>query len=221
MCLILILHDTIFSRFRNLMPEVTKNQMTIEKTPSYFVTKKIPERVYRMSKKTKLIVVLRDPVTRAISDYTQLASRNTDVRPFEEMVFVNNRTSIIDTSWAIVRIGVYVQHLARWLDYFPMKQFHFVSAENLIQNPSHEMEKLQNFLELKQLITAENFTFNETKGFPCFIKDLASQGWHCLNNDKGRTHPEIDSGILDRLRAFYRPFSIKLYRMTGIDFGWT
>ena len=221
MCLILNLHDTIFSRFRNLMPEVTKNQMTIEKTPSYFVTKKIPERVYRMSKKTKLIVVLRDPVTRAISDYTQLASRNTDVRPFEEMVFVNNRTSIIDTSWAIVRIGVYVQHLARWLDYFPMKQFHFVSAENLIQNPSHEMDKLQNFLELKQLITAENFTFNETKGFPCFRKDLASQGWHCLNNDKGRTHPEIDSGILDRLRAFYRPFSIKLYRMTGIDFGWT
>ena len=203
------------------MPEVTKGQMTIEKTPSYFVTKGIPERVYKMSKKTKLIIVLRDPVTRAISDYTQLASRNPDVRSFEEMVFVNNKTSIIDTSWAIIRIGVYVQHLSRWLDYFPIKQFHFVSAENLIKDPSTEMDKVQSFLGLKQSITADNFTFNETKRFPCFRKDISSKSWHCLNNDKGRTHPDIDAAVLERLHDFYRPFTLKLYRMTGIDFGWT
>lgn len=214
-------YDKGLKWYRNLMPEVTKGQTTIEKTPSYFVTKGIPERVYKMSKKTKLIIVLRDPVTRAISDYTQLASRNPDVRPFEEMVFVNNRTKIIDTSWAIIRIGVYVQHLARWLDYFPMKQIHFVSAENLIKDPSTEMEKLQKFLGLKQMITADNFTFNETKGFPCFRKDVSSESWHCLNNDKGRTHPTIDPVISERLHDFYRPFTIKLYRMTGINFGWS
>lgn len=214
-------YDKGLKWYRNLMPEAKKGQMTIEKTPSYFVTKGIPERIYKMSKKTKLIIVLRDPVTRAISDYTQLASRNPDVGSFEEMVFVNNKTSIIDTSWAIIRIGVYVQHLSRWLDYFPIKQFHFVSAENLIKDPSTEMEKVQSFLGLKQSITAENFTFNETKRFPCFRKDISSRSWHCLNSDKGRTHPDIDAAVLERLQDFYRPFTIKLYRMTGIDFGWT
>lgn len=207
--------------YRNLMPETTKGQLTIEKTPSYFVTKGIPERVYKMSKKTKLIVVFRDPVTRAISDYAQLASRNPDVKTFEEMVFVNNRTRIVDTSWTIVKIGVYAQHLARWLEYFPIRQMHFVSGENLIENPADEMTRIQEFLGIEQFITAENFTFNQTKGFPCYKKENNTTRWHCLNEEKGRRHPGIDNSVKRRLEDFYRPFNLKLYSMTGQDFGWS
>ncbi|XP_060565135.1 heparan sulfate glucosamine 3-O-sulfotransferase 3B1-like [Ruditapes philippinarum] len=207
--------------YRNLMPETSKGQITVEKTPSYFVTKGIPERVYRMSKKMKLIVVFRDPVTRAISDYAQLVSRNPNVKSFEEMVFVNNRTRIVDTSWTIVKIGVYAQHLARWLEYFPIRQFHFVSGENLIKNPASEMQRIQEFLGLEQYITAENFTFNQTKGFPCYKKETKTSGWHCLNEEKGRRHPGIDHSVKRRLEDFYRPFNIKLYSMTGQDFGWS
>lgn len=207
--------------YRNLMPETTKGQLTIEKTPSYFVTKGIPERVYKMSKKTKLIVVFRDPVTRAISDYAQLASRNPGVKTFEEMVFVNNRTRIVDTSWTIVKIGVYAQHLARWLEYFPIRQMHFVSGENLIENPADEMTRIQEFLGIEQFITAENFTFNQTKGFPCYKKENNTTRWHCLNEEKGRRHPGIDNSVKRRLEDFYRPFNLKLYSMTGQDFGWS
>lgn len=207
--------------YRNLMPDTTKGQLTIEKTPSYFVTKGIPERVYKMSKKTKLIVVFRDPVTRAISDYAQLASRNPDVKTFEEMVFVNNRTRIVDTSWTIVKIGVYAQHLARWLEYFPIRQMHFVSGENLIENPADEMTRIQEFLGIEQFITAENFTFNQTKGFPCYKKENNTTRWHCLNEEKGRRHPGIDNSVKRRLEDFYRPFNLKLYSMTGQDFGWS
>jgi len=56
------------------MPPTLEGQVTMEKTPSYFVTKEVPERVYKMNPSIKLLVVVRDPVTRAISDYTQ-ASR--------------------------------------------------------------------------------------------------------------------------------------------------
>lgn len=204
-----------------MMPETNKRQLTIEKTPSYFVTKGIPAKVYKMSKKTKLIVVFRDPVTRAISDYAQLVSRNPKVKSFEEMVFVNNRTKIIDTSWTIVKIGVYAQHLARWLEYFPIRQMHFVSGENLIKNPAGEMKRIQEFLGLEQYITAENFTFNQTKGFPCYKKETQRNKWHCLNDEKGRRHPGIQYSVKTRLEHFYRPFNIKLYSMTGQDFQWS
>ena len=203
------------------MPESYKGQLTIEKTPSYFVTKGIPERVYKMSKKIKLVVIFRDPAGRALSDYAQLVSRNPSVKSFEEMVFRNNETKKIDTSWTIVKIGVYAQHLVRWLDYFPLNQIHFVSGENLIENPGEEMQKVQEFLGLEQFITAENFTFNHTKGFPCYKRDRLKTSWHCLNDDKGRKHPDVTPSTHRRLQDFYRPFNYKLYSMTGRDFGWS
>jgi len=54
------------------MPETYEGQLTMEKTPSYFVTKSVPARLYNMSSNLRLIVVVRDPVTRAVSDYTQV-----------------------------------------------------------------------------------------------------------------------------------------------------
>lgn len=207
--------------YRKLMPETRKGQLTIEKTPSYFVTKGVPEKVYRMSKSTKLIVVFRDPVTRAVSDYAQLLSRNPSVQSFEEMVYVDNRTKIINTSWTIVKIGIYAQHLVKWLEYFPIEQFHFVSGENLIKDPGNELIKIQQFLGIEPHITLDNFTFNQTKGFPCYRKHRENSKWHCLNEEKGRRHPVISSSVRRNLEDFYKPFNMKLYSMTGQTFGWS
>ncbi|WAQ95826.1 HS3SB-like protein [Mya arenaria] len=214
-------YDKGLKWYRSLMPETYKDQLTIEKTPSYFVTKGIPERVYRMSKKTKLIVVFRDPVTRAISDYAQLASRNPSVKSFDEMVFINNETRVIDTSWTLVKIGLYALHLSRWLEYFPLNQMLFVSGEDLIRAPASEMRRVQQFLELKQHITSDNFTYNYTKGFPCYKKDSSKSSWHCLNEEKGRQHPHIEPSVRQRLQDFYRPFNHRLFSMAGRDFNWS
>lgn len=60
--------------YRKKMPYSFRGQITIEKSPSYFVTPEVPERVRAMNASIKLMVIVRDPVTRAISDYTQLRS---------------------------------------------------------------------------------------------------------------------------------------------------
>lgn len=54
-----------------MMPTSIHGQITVEKTPSYMVTLQAPQRVYKMNNKMKIIVVLKDPVERAISDFTQ------------------------------------------------------------------------------------------------------------------------------------------------------
>lgn len=59
--------------YRHCMPPTLEGQVTMEKTPSYFITKEVPKRVHNMNPATRLIVVVRDPVTRAVSDYTQAA----------------------------------------------------------------------------------------------------------------------------------------------------
>ncbi|XP_072415481.1 heparan sulfate glucosamine 3-O-sulfotransferase 3A1-like [Chiloscyllium punctatum] len=206
--------------YRNLMPRTLEGQITMEKTPSYFVTKEAPKRIFSMSKETKLIVVVRNPVTRAISDYTQTLSKNPGVPSFQMLTFKNMSTGLIDTSWSAIRIGIYAKHLENWLQYFPLSKILFVSGERLVTDPAGEMGRVQDFLGLKRVITDKHFYFNETKGFPCLKKPEGSSRPRCLGKSKGRTHPKIDMDVVLRLKEFYRPFNLKFYQMTGHDFGW-
>ncbi|XP_039196141.1 heparan sulfate glucosamine 3-O-sulfotransferase 3A1-like [Crotalus tigris] len=206
--------------YRELMPRTLDGQITMEKTPSYFVTKEAPARISSMSKDTKLIVVVRDPVTRAISDYTQTLSKKPDIPSFESLTFKNRTTGLIDTSWSAIQIGIYAKHLENWLLYFPLGQILFVSGERLISDPAGELGRVQDFLGLKRIITDKHFYFNKTTGFPCLKKAEGSSKPHCLGKTKGRTHPNIDQKVVQRLREFYQPFNMKFYQMTGHDFGW-
>lgn len=210
------------SRFlcRELMPKSSEGQLTMEKTPSYYVTKDVPGRIHAMSKDTKLIVVVRDPVTRAISDYTQTRSKKPDIPSFESLTFKNLSAGLIDTTWSAVQIGMYAKHLERWLRYFPMEQLLFVSGERLISDPAGEMARVQDFLGLRRVVTEKHFHFNPAKGFPCLKRPEVNSKPHCLGKTKGRTHPNIDPEVVQRLRDFYKPSNSKFYRMTGQDFGW-
>jgi len=226
------------------MPPTNSHQITVEKTPSYFVTKSAPDRVHAMSRDVRLIVVVRDPVTRAISDYAQARAKRPDMRSFASMAFLDNATAEqgggpVATSWGAVKIGVYAKHLERWLRYFPLERFHFVHGERLISDPAGELALLQDFLQLKRVVTERHFYFDAAKGFPCLKRSEAElaggseeQSYtgarvvtvrpppHCLGKTKGRTHPNVDATVIRRLRDFFRPFNEKFYRMTNINFGW-
>lgn len=208
-----------FQWYRKHMPLTIEGQITIEKSPSYFITKEAPRRVQHMNPSTKLLVVVRDPVTRAISDYTQAISKKPDMRPFEELTFING-TNGINVSWGPIKLGIYSRYLARWLKYFPLSQFLFVSGERLVLDPAVELKRVQDFLGIKRIVNEKHFYFNSTKGFPCLFKSEGHSSPHCLGKTKGRNHPYINPIVLQRLRDFYRPFNHRFYQMTGINFGW-
>ncbi|XP_034049653.1 heparan sulfate (glucosamine) 3-O-sulfotransferase 3-like [Thalassophryne amazonica] len=206
--------------YRSLMPKALEGQIVMEKTPRYFVAMETPPRVHAMSQDVKLIVVVRDPVTRAISDYTQIISKTPDIPPFENLAFKNRTTGQIDSQWSPLWIGLYAQHLERWLAWFPRTQIHMVSGERLISDPAGELGKVQDFLGLQRIITDKHFYFNKTKGFPCLKKPEGSSKPHCLGKTKGRTHASIDPEVMQRLREFYKPHNQRFYQMAGQDFGW-
>jgi hypothetical protein len=211
------------------MPFSNQHQITIEKTPKYFIDKEVPKRVYKMNPKMKLIIVLRNPVTRAISDYTQSLEKlnktrnyknfvNSSSKQFENMLFDNNGE--IRTNWSIVRNGMYYIHLKRWLKYFPLKQILFVNGEELIRNPFNEIENVEKFLNLKPVIKEKHFVHNLRKGFPCIIKPLDSGIVRCLNDQKGRKHPIISKEVLKKLNKFYQPYSVSLFKKINKDPYW-
>lgn len=213
-------YDKGYEWYRKYMPYSRTTDITIEKTPRYFISESAPERIYKFNSSSKLIVLFRHPTTRVISDYSQVyenkLERNKSFEPFEKIV-TDKRTGRVNTGYKAVRISMYYYHLSQWLLYFHRHQIHIVNGDNLIVNPLEEIRKVESFLGLDHLITNQNVYLNETRGFYC-MKSGSSQ--HCLGAQKGRKHPDIDPHVIRKLNNFYRPYNRKLFAMIGQELDW-
>lgn len=110
-------YDLGLDWYRRQMPFSLPEQMTIEKTPAYFVTDAAAHRIRAMNASIKLIVIVRDPVTRLVSDYAQLnankvAKGEKPLRSFEQMVLLSNGE--VDINYKPVRSSIYSVFFARW-----------------------------------------------------------------------------------------------------------
>ncbi|ELT90114.1 hypothetical protein CAPTEDRAFT_89077 [Capitella teleta] len=206
--------------YRKRMPYSYEDQVTLEKTPAYFVEEVVPGRVSAMNSSIKLILILRDPVERAISDYMQIYTtrheRGKTHETFENLAF-DAMTGDVNKSYKAIRRSIYHRHMERWLEHFPLHQFHFVSAENLVQNPVEELRKVEDFLQIDHRLTQDHFYFNQTRGFYCMHLQHRQK---CLAPSKGRAHIPIDQDVIYKLREFFRPHNQEMYELVGMNFGW-
>ena len=219
-----------YSWYKSQMPLLDPNngEIGIEKTPSYFNTEKVPERIFRMNKELKFLLVVRDPVVRLISDYTQIRENHRDkgrpFPPFEQIVLSSSNGSI-NTAYEAVKKSIYVVHLRRWLQYFPPDQLHVVNGDRFIRKPWQELRKVEQFLGISHEIQEELFFFNATKGFHCVVQKIPSSPSNqtkekCLAKSKGRPHPKVSIEVVRKLRNFFSPFNYEFYTLIGRDFGW-
>lgn len=207
--------------YRQKMPYSSGDQITIEKTPAYFTAEVVPGRVFRMNRTVKLIVVLRDPVARTISDYAQIysnrVSRGKDYATFDSVVLSRDNSTVNATYRGVSR-SLYYEHLMRWLRCFSMSQIHFVNGEKLVSDPLSEVQRVERFLGLPSRLSSDSFFFNATRGFYCLRVDSKQK---CLSSSKGRKHPEVSEHVLHALRNFYQPHNQRFYALVGTDFGWS
>jgi hypothetical protein len=202
------------------MPKTLDGQMTIEKTPRYFITKEVPERIYNMSKSIKLILVVRNPVTHAISDFTQAVSKGEYNKTVTFQSKAIRRNGTVNMKWSAVNIGLYVNHLKRWLIYFSMENIHIVDGKRLITNPVQELNAVQDFLEVPREILDNAIYMNASRGFPCIVKQNNTPPYKCFKGSKGRHHSYADSNTLTKLQYFYKPYNTGFYQMVNKYFSW-
>ncbi|CAL1585429.1 unnamed protein product [Knipowitschia caucasica] len=207
--------------YRSKMPFSFPQQITIEKSPAYFITDEVPERIFKMNSSIKLLIIVREPITRAVSDYTQVLEgkerKNKTYHKFEKLA-IDSGTSEVNTKYKAVRTSIYTKHLERWLKFFPVEQFHVVDGDRLIADPLPELTLVEKFLNLPPRISPFNLYFNATRGFYCLRFNIVFS--KCLAGSKGRIHPEVDAAVLSQLQRFYHPFNQKFYQITGRTFTW-
>ncbi|KAE9554281.1 hypothetical protein FO519_002515 [Halicephalobus sp. NKZ332] len=175
------------------MPFSLPGQITVEKTPAYLASEVAPKRVFEMKKEMKFIVILRNPVIRTISDFTQVLStkieKNKTLPIFESVAFLPNSTEI-NTEYKPIRNSLYIEHLRNWLQYFSLNQFLFLDGDKFIKDPISQLRKVEKFFNLPALITEDQLVFNEFKGFYCFRRKEKKSA-RCLGTSKGRPHVPV------------------------------
>ncbi|KAL2088718.1 hypothetical protein ACEWY4_015617 [Coilia grayii] len=200
------------------MPFSYPGQTTVEKTPAYFTSAKVPERVWRMNPDVKLLLILRDPTERVLSDYTQVyhnrLQKNKRMQPIESVLLQDGE---INLGYRALNRSLYYVHIENWLRYFPLDSIHVVDGDQLIRDPLPEMQEVERFLELEPQINASNFYFNKTKGFYC-LRDHGRE--RCLHDSKGRAHPRVDPSILQKLFRYFHEPNRKFFELVGRTFNW-
>ena len=185
--------------------------LTGESTPRYLYHHHAPKRVFQLLPNVKLIVVLRNPIDRAYSRYEQQAAVGLEELSFEDAIEQEenritddmkkmekdeNFYSVYFYRKAYKTMGIYVNQLRRWFEYFPREQFLILKSEDLRSNPAQVYNQTIEFLGLPK---------HELDSFKAY---------------RMRKYPTLSEKTREKLSDFFRQYNEQLYQLLGRNFDW-
>jgi hypothetical protein len=123
------------------------HQIKGEKSPSYLVSQEAPERIHKHFPEVKIIAILRNPIDRAYSAYwhgRRVGAIETSTT-FGEAVR-NYKVNQGKPYGDMVTAGFYSEQIARYLNFFPLKQLHVISFESTLTQSGAELHGVLKFL---------------------------------------------------------------------------
>ena len=223
-------YDKGLEWYRERMPYSLMGQITIEKSPNYFPNINAPNRVFRMNPDIQLLLTVRDPVHRAVSEYAMHKHMyETNKTRFYEtqrksMINTNDSFPSFESIWKRFLWFHYDTAVENWLKFFRLDQIHIVDGDKFSKYPVPELRKIETFLNIDHYFTDEMFVFNSTKGFYCLkktdIRWSPEPFMQCLSKGKGRQHPKVSAQVIQRLRSIFLPHNERFFNLTGRHFEW-
>ncbi len=199
--------------YRSMFPTIIKKNkvikkfgkfMTGEDTPFYFWNSKAIERIHKDLPNIKLVVILRNPIDRAYSEYQNGIRNGTENRIFEDVIKeeiknIKNKILTIELCSGINSIlarGIYYKQLELWEKEFDSNQILIVQTEMFSKNTSNIMNDVFEFFELPKYIIKKN---RKSKSFK---------------------YPKMKKETRYLLTEFFSSYNEQLYKMLGYRFDW-
>jgi hypothetical protein len=113
---------------------------TGEYSTRYFHDKNVPARIARYNPDARLIVSLRNPIDRAVSQHKLEIRRN---RLPEHLVEFEKA---LPHNPSYIEQGRYATHLERWLRFFDRAQIHVILFDEIVSSPGQALGDLFSFL---------------------------------------------------------------------------
>jgi tetratricopeptide (TPR) repeat protein len=176
-----------------------QNFLTGEATPSYLDSQGVAERLYKVFPNIKLIILLRNPIDRAISHYYQWVSLKWESRSLQEAIQLEmnqSQNSFWNQPNRYLARGVYLEFIKEWMAVFPREQILILKSEDFYENPAQVLTQIFQFLGLPDYSLPEYKPYN------------------------ARSYPEVDDNIQNTLRDYFKPYNQALEDLLGIKFNW-
>src|SRR5437667_354107 len=189
--------------------------VTGEASPSYLFHPHAPGRVAQLLPGARLIVLLRNPVDRAYSQYFHAIELGHESLSFEEAIegeeerTARERERILaDERYyshaykhrSYLTRGIYVEQLRAWMELFGREQFLILKSEDFYADPAGTLKQVLAFLQLP-----------ETEPLP------NKRAYEQFNTN---AYSGMDPALRQRLSEYFRPHNARLYDYLGVDFGW-
>ncbi|NEP80265.1 MAG: sulfotransferase domain-containing protein [Okeania sp. SIO3B3] len=195
-----------------------KDLITGEATPDYLLDPYTPQKMFKLLPDVKLIVILRNPVDRAISQYYH--NRSIKKRMMEPLSFqkaiekeperINNEKSklmldenyrsLFHRKYSYLERGIYIEQLEKWMGIFPRENFLILKSELFFENRDLTLRQVFNFLGLPDHQVTNKKKYN----------DLHSK----------KFYKPISEKIRSNLAAYFKPYNQKLEEYLGMKFNW-
>ena len=200
------LFPTLFSKW--MVKYNKKFAITGEDTPFYIWSPLVAKRILKILPNIKLIVLFRNPVDRAYSNYHLTIREGNENLSFEDAIQVElknlENTNIefehdvkkytIPSSYIVK--GFYADQLKIWLELFNPEQLFIVSTEDLESNPQKTLDSIYDFLKIPK----------NHKLIP--------------EKQKVASYPEMKNETRKFLIDFYKKHNAELFAMIGQKFDW-
>ena len=144
-----------YTHYHSFFHPRPEHQMIGEATPIYMYWQQVPSRIKAYNPKMKLIVLIRNPITRAYSHWNMEIRRNAESQSFmsaigHELSIRKNNPQIQDRIRSYIDRGFYMQQLGRLWQLFPHNQVLILKSEDLLQNPANILNQVYDFLNVKR-----------------------------------------------------------------------
>lgn len=102
-----------------------------EATPLYLADREAPKRMASLVPDARLVAILREPVSRALSHYWYRRALATEHRSFEQAIAdeVGDRQPALDARY--IEVGQYADQIDRVLEHYPAEALHLVLFDDL------------------------------------------------------------------------------------------
>jgi hypothetical protein len=209
-----------------------------EKTPTYLSNKKVPKRIHDTIPEAKLIFLLRDPVKRAYSNWRMDYISGREFRSFEDTI----KWEILGPKKVIrfknvekyLEVGKYIEHIDRYLEYFPKNQMLFLISEEFRSNKIEILKKVFSFLDVDsdiEISVPEEYnvggwerskTVHVCLGFMNFLRlNTANFSKGFYERLKSFNKTGIKIPIKDETERFlidyYKPYNERLSKIIDVD----
>lgn len=184
---------------------------TGESTPSYIHFPQVAKRVYETIPEAKFILLLRNPVNRALSHYNHVLRLEKETLTFEDALKEEeNRLKgekeklLNDPDYVSLEYGyhsyltrgIYVDEIVEWLKYFSREQILIIQSEKLFEQSSNTFKNILEFLGLPKWEPSEYIQHNAGK-----YVDM---------------NPETRKWLVE----YFRPHNERLFDLIGKRFDW-